>query len=351
MENHNNMKILSIDDEKTNLMIVEGMCSELGISVNSFQDPVEAVSYADNNEPDLVFVDYLMPGMNGIEVTKHIRNRYPEVSIVMITTVSGDQELKLNALEAGATEFLNKPLDYAEFKARVLNLLRMREYYLLLQDRTLLLEKEVRLATDEILNREHETIVILGKVADFKDKETGAHISRVAHYSKLLAEILGKDFNYQELIFNASPMHDIGKIGIPDSIISKPGKLSENECLVMKNHTTIGYNILKETKSDYLQEGAVIALTHHEKFNGNGYPQGLEGKNIPLSGRITAITDVFDALSSRRPYKEAWDLEEVIEYMKNNSGSHFDPDLIEAFFSHLNEIKIIKDRYKEDFSE
>jgi response regulator RpfG family c-di-GMP phosphodiesterase len=348
MFNKINMKILSIDDEKTNLMIVEGMCKELGISVDSFQDPVEAVAYASDNEPDLVIVDYLMPGMDGIEVIQYIRNSYPEVPIVMITTVSGDKKLKLNALELGATEFLNKPLDYAEFKARVLNLLRMRAYHLLLQDRTSLLEKEVRKATDEILHREHETIVILGKVADFKDKETGAHISRVSHYSRLLAELIGENMDYQELIFNSSPMHDIGKIGIPDKIIAKPGKLDSSEKIIMQTHTIIGYNILKETNSDYLREGAVIALTHHEKFDGTGYPHGIKGDSIPLSGRITAITDVFDALRSKRPYKDPWEIDKIVDYMTKASSLHFDPQLIKAFFSKIEELEIIQSSFQEE---
>ncbi len=335
------MKALSIDDEKPNLLLIEAMAEEIGLEVRSFLDPVAAVNELTSGEFDMVFVDFNMPVMNGIEAIEKMRAHTADIPIIMITAIAGDYDLKLRALQSGATEFLNKPLNMAEFKARVSNLLELRKSQLLLRDRALLLEAEVRKATEYISERELETLTVLGRVSEYKDEETGAHISRVAHYSRLLAEAAGLDTAACDVIFHAAPLHDIGKIGITDRILTKPGALTSAEGSEMRRHPEIGYNMLKDARSAYLQAGALISLTHHEKLDGSGYPKGLRGEEIHIFGRIVALADVFDALYSRRPYKEAWPLEKVMEYLDSQKGKHFDPALVDLLAGHIEEITSI----------
>lgn len=291
-------KVVSVDDNKLNLMLIESMLGNITADITSFLNPVEALDHCRNNPTDLILVDYMMPDLDGITFIAETRKHDEEVPIVMITAINDDDNIKLSALEAGATEFLNKPLKLYEFQVRVKNLLTLRKQQILLKDKAALLEKEVEAATSQIASREIETLSILGRASEFKDTETGAHISRVAMYAKLIGGEFIKDENALAMLFNSSPLHDVGKIGIPDSILLKPGALNEEEMCVMKTHTTIGYDLLSESKSKYLQAGAVIAKTHHEKWDGSGYPDGLRGKEIPFFGRIVAVCDVFDALMS-----------------------------------------------------
>ena len=227
-------------------------------------------------------------------------------------------------------------------------MLKLRKSQLLLQDKALLLQDEVNSATIRLKESEHETLQMLGKSAEYKDPETNAHTQRVAYYCKLLARAYGLDENLQDIIFYASPFHDLGKIGIPDKILLKPGKLDDDEFSIMKNHAKIGYEILKGSKSKYLKAGGVIAYNHHEKYDGTGYPNGLKGENIPIFGRITAIADVFDALTSSRPYKKAWSLEEAFDFLIREKEVHFDPKLVDLFLENKNKVIDIHNKFKED---
>jgi response regulator RpfG family c-di-GMP phosphodiesterase len=230
---------------------------------------------------------------------------------------------------------------------RTKNLLELRNAQLLLQDRAKQLEAEVKEATMEITERELESLMVLGKTAEFKDPETAHHVARVANYSKLLAKKYNLSQDEQDAIFYASPFHDIGKVGIRDEILLKPAKLTNEEFEIMKTHSAIGYEILKDTKSKYLQLGASIALYHHEKYDGNGYPHGLEGEDIPIEARIVAVADVFDALVSKRPYKKAWSYEDAIELLKSERAKHFDPKLLNIFIDSIDEIKKINQKYNQ----
>lgn len=340
------LKAVSVDDERLNLLIIEEMSAHLPIKITSFTDPLEAVEFIKSaDDLDIAFLDYRMPGMNGVELLKIIRKRFSDIPVVMITAITDDKALKLEALQEGATEFLYKPLENVEFTARILNLMHLRKAQLLLKDRALLLEEEVHKATSEILKREFEAITILGNAAEFRDPETSEHVQRVAMYCRLLAKSVGENKTRQELILHASPLHDVGKIGIPDSILLKPAKLSEEEWIIMKTHTINGYQILHNTEGEYLKAGAIIALTHHEKFDGSGYPKGLSGKDIHLFGRITAIADVFDALTSKRPYKAPWSFDDAVEFIRTNSSSHFDPDLARLFIENIGEVKKIYEEF------
>lgn len=338
---------ISVDDEYLNLVLIEEMGKKLGLRITSYTDPKEALEYLKHNPIDMAFVDYMMPQIDGLHLIKETRSYYPDIPIVMITAVSSDNELKLKALESGATDFLSKPLNLPEFSARVQNLKQLRKSQLLYKDWASVLQAEVHKATEEIAQREHETLKVLGSAAEFKDPETGEHILREAHYSRIIAEMLTDDRNLQQEIFHAVPLHDIGKIGIPDTILLKPSSLTDSEFKIMKEHTTMGHDIMRNASSNYLKRGASIALSHHEKWDGSGYPQGLAKDEIPLCGQVLAVADVFDALTSKRPYKEAWSVDKAVEHMRKEREKHFAPAAIDAFLSRIEEIKEIHETYSE----
>ena len=346
--NVENMRIISIDDNKTNLLIIESYAKILNLEIESFLNPKEALEASFEKEYDLVIVDYMMPEINGLEFIQSFRQNNQSTPIIMLTAVGDDMNLQIKALEYGANDFLSKPINAPAFKARIINMLKLRKSQLLLQDKALLLQDEVKLATIRLKESEYETLQMLGKTAEFKDPETNAHTQRVAYYCKLLARAYGLDENLQDIIFYASPFHDLGKIGIPDNILLKPGKLDDDEFSIMKNHAKIGYEILKGSKSKYLKAGGVIAYNHHEKYDGTGYPNGLKGKSIPIFGRITAVADVFDALTSSRPYKKAWSLEEAFDFLIEEKSVHFDPKLVDLFLENKNEVINIHNKFKED---
>jgi len=333
-----NLKAVYIDDEPINLMLVQAYGMEFNLNIITFENPVEGLDYVLKNDIDILYTDYMMPEIDGIELIKKFREVHEEIPVIVITAIGDDQELKLNALEVGATDFLTKPIEITEFKARSLNLLALRNAQLKLKHRALLLEDEVKKATAEIQNREHESLMVLGRAAEYKDAETANHTVRVAHYSKLLAKYYGLDEKKQDIIFYASPFHDIGKVGIPDGILLKEGRLSEDEFTIMKKHVNIGNEILKDTQSAYLIEGGIIAQNHHEKYDGSGYPNNIAGEDIPIGARIVAISDVFDALTSKRPYKNSWSIEDALNLLIEEKGKHFDPKLVDLFIKHIEEI-------------
>jgi putative two-component system response regulator len=343
--NIESMSILSVDDNATNLLIIESYAKLLNLSIDSFSNPAEALEATKTKEYDLVIVDYMMPQIDGLEFIKSFRDSNVETPIIMLTAVGDDMDLHIKALEIGANDFLNKPINSGSFRARIINMLKLRKSQLLLKDRALLLQEEVEKATLMLRESEHETLELLGKSAEFKDPDTSMHTKRVAHYSMLLASLYGLSRRMQDIIFYASPFHDLGKVGIPDKILLKPSKLDAQELEVMRQHSKIGYEILKNSKSEYLKAGKIIALNHHEKYDGSGYPNGLKGEGIPILGRITAIADVFDALTSKRPYKRAWSLQEAKELLIEERGRHFDPSLVDLFVNNFDKVKEIYEEY------
>lgn len=343
----NNLIAFSIDDNDINLMLIEKYAKRLQIDIKSYTDPVEALSDACLNEPDIIFIDYMMPEMNGIEFIKKFRENNISTPIIMITSVSDDQKIKIEALEAGVTDFLIKPINSVEFIARSRNLLEMRKFQKIVENKALLLEEEVNKATQKIVEREQETLMVLGKISELKDFETGHHILRVAYYSKLLGEEMGMTKDETQTLFYSSQLHDIGKVGTSEMILLKPGKLTFDEFEVMKQHAVNGYNILKNTSSKYLKAGAIVALSHHEWFNGAGYPSGQKEEQIPICGRIVAIADTFDALLSKRPYKESWSFQQAVDYIITQKGQHFDPEIVDIFLDKQAEIKKIFEHFKE----
>jgi two-component system response regulator RpfG len=326
--------ILIIDDQLTSRQILQHLVSSIDgtITVEAFANPVEAYEWCRENPCNLIMTDYKMPQMNGIEfITKFRKSAMSkEAPVIMVTSIE-DRNVRYEALEAGATDFLMKPVDHYECRARCKNLMTQYQQFRIISDRSRWLERRVAEATSEIRLRERETLIRLARAGEYRDEETGNHVIRMAKYSRIIAEELGFTRDEAEVIEMAAPMHDIGKIGIRDDILLKPGKLTADEFEIMKTHTLIGHDILKDSPSKYLQMGGIIALNHHEKFDGTGYPHGRKATQIPIEARIVAVADVYDALVSDRPYKNAWSMHAALEYMESLSGMHFDPDCLEAF--------------------
>jgi putative two-component system response regulator len=341
--------IAIIDDNPVNLTLLQHLLQREGnCRTVSFGDPRDGLRFCLENDPDLILVDYMMPSMNGIELITEFRarERSGEVPIVMITA-SDEREVRHGALQVGATDFLTKPIDNKELSARVRNMLRLRLAARREGQRAEWLAQEVDKATEAIRERERELVVRMSRAAEFRDPETGTHIQRMAHYSELIARRLGLSPADQKMILAAAPMHDVGKIAIPDGILLKPGRLTPDEFEVMKGHAQQGHNLLEGSDAPVLRVGAEIALTHHEKFDGSGYPQGLQGSDIPLFGRICAVADVFDALTSVRPYKKAWTFEDARALLAEGSGAHFDPDAVRVFLDADDEIQVISQRFRD----
>ncbi|NBW51991.1 MAG: response regulator [Betaproteobacteria bacterium] len=343
-------EVLIIDDTEINLILFGALIKKLdNCQSHSFASPLDGLAWAATHTPDLVIVDYMMPDIDGLEFIQRFRAlpNCVDVPILMITA-NDQKQVRYRALDSGANDFLAKPVDKVEFLARAKNMLSLSSARRKLADHAEWLSSEVRKATEVILQRERDTVFRLCKAAEFRDPETGAHILRMAHYSQLIAKKLGLPADDQELLLEAAPMHDIGKVGITDNILLKPGRLDEAEFEIMKQHAAFGYELLKNSNSRVLQAGAEIALGHHEKYDGSGYPQGLKGEAIPIFSRIVAVADVFDALTSERPYKKAWSLEQAVDFLNAGSGTHFDPQCVQAFLDGFDDVLAIRDRYQED---
>lgn len=342
--------VLIIDDTEINLILFAALIKKLDeCQSHTFMSPLDGLAWAASHTPDLVIVDYMMPDIDGLEFIQRFRAlpQCSDIPILMITA-NDQKQVRYRALDSGANDFLAKPVDKVEFLARAKNMLSLSSARRKLADHAQWLASEVRKATEVILQRERDTVFRLCKAAEYRDPETGAHILRMAHYSQLIAKNLGLPIEQQELLLEAAPMHDLGKVGITDNILLKPGKLDAAEFEIMKQHAAFGYELLKDSTSRVLQAGAEIALGHHEKFDGSGYPQGLRGELIPLFSRIVAVADVFDALTSERPYKKAWTLEQAVDFLNAGAGSHFDPQCVQAFLNGFDEVLAIRERYQED---
>lgn len=336
--------VVLVDDDPVALSLLSHLVTGMGgTSVVTFRDPVAAAEWCRTNLADLLITDQQMPELTGTELIRRLREdpRYRDVPILMITTVQ-DREVRREAVLLGANDYLSKPLDAVEVGARIRNMLALRRSTQALARYAASLEEEVRRATAEITTREHEAIVRLARATEYRDWETGAHIVRVAWYTRIIARGLGQSEADQDAMFRAAPMHDVGKIGVPDYILLKPSALDDIEFGIMKQHTVIGHRILAGSASAVLQLAAEIALTHHERLDGTGYPDGRAGEAIPLAGRIVAVADSFDALTSERPYKNEWPVGLAVAYLRQHAGAHFDPACVDAFLSAEREIAEIR---------
>jgi len=344
--------VYTVDDQEMPLEVVSSLIEAIGghIRVARFRCASDVLLAANQVVPDLLVTDYRMPQIDGIELIGAFRAlpNCAQVPICMITSID-DRATRIDALKAGATDFMLKPADPLEVQVRITNLLTLREQQLMLMDRAKFLEGKYVQKDRQERARRKEAIMILARAGERRDTETGQHLVRMAKYSRIVAEAISMPEKRCNLIEDSSPLHDIGKLGIPDSILRKPSKHTPEEWRVMQSHTIQGYEILKLDTSDWeeIQLGSVVAKSHHERFGGGGYPENLRGEQIPMPARIVAIGDCFDALTSERPYKEAWSFDKAKDFMVSERGKHFDPELIDAFFSRPKEILNIHDKYSD----
>ncbi len=337
--NYSASTVMIVDDQSVSLNILTEIVRNIDsdIQIRAFKHPLAALTDARLSPPDLIITDFKMPEMNGIEFTQSVRHvpGCKNVPVIMIT-IMDDKSTLHNALESGVNDFLNKPFDQAECKARCKNLLALSKHQSRLEHKTDVLQFLVNRNSDELLLREQETLNRLTRACEFKDCITGEHLKRIASFAHQISIKMGIDAERAEIIKLASPLHDVGKIAIADNILMKQGKLTGEEFTIMKSHTEIGYELLKDSPSPYLQTGAIIALNHHEKYNGKGYPNAIGESEIPIEARITAVADVFDSLTNQRPYKKAWPIEHAKEYLISEKGKHFDPACVDALLDIVN---------------
>ncbi len=349
--NQNN--VLIVDDEPVVRKILLRRLSANGYRCEEAGSAEEALERLAKDTAGLVVLDIKMPGRSGVDILPKIRQRYPDTAVIMATAIT-DTGIAIQCMREGAYDYLVKPfnLDEVAISAqRALEkrglVLENRAYQQHLEEKVAQKTKELQQAIEKIKQASLDTIHRLAWAAEYRDEDTGAHIERMSHYSAIIARNMGLSDREVENIIYASPMHDVGKIGIPDHILLKTGSLNEDEWEIMKKHTTIGAEILQGSDAEFIQLAETIALTHHEKWDGSGYPRGLKGAEIPLAGRIAAIADVFDALTSKRPYKSPHSVSKSLDVIRESSGTHFDPDVVEAFFAVKDEILETKEKYKD----
>jgi putative two-component system response regulator len=346
------VKILVVDDEDRNLRLMKLLLTSFGYDVLTASNGEEALEMVHDIPPDVILLDIMMPKMDGFEVAKQLKREEETkiIPIVMVTALNGVED-RVKALEAGADDFLNKPVDKTELRARVQSLVKvkacndyMRNYQKELEAEVSKRTIQLRQALKKLKEVSLESIFHLCRAAEYKDENTGDHIKRMSHYASAVARKMGLNKQTVEDLLYTAPMHDAGKIGIPDHILLKPSKLNNKEWETMKQHTIVGAQILAGSGAKFIKLAEIIALTHHERWDGSGYPKGLKGSKIPLIGRIAAIADVFDALTSKRPYRmQPFSLEEAFNYIKEGRGRHFDPKVVDAFFATKDEIVLIKE--------
>jgi Response regulator containing a CheY-like receiver domain and an HD-GYP domain len=325
-ENNMGSMVLIVDDEYIGRETLQSVLEGEGYELEMAENGLQAIEKAKKLLPDVILLDVMMPGMTGFEVCQRIRNdpQIAEIPIIILTALD-DRESLLNALKAGADDFISKPFDRYELRARLMGITRLNRYQKLIQERA-----KLREANTQLLSAYEATIEGWSHALDLRDRETEGHSRRVTQLTIRLAQALGISDDEIMHIRRGALLHDMGKIGIPDSILHKPDKLTDEEWTIMRKHPQLAYEMLYPI--EYLRPALEIPLTHHEKWDGTGYPRGLKGKEIPIVARLFAVVDVWDALTSDRPYRPAWSQEEALTYIREQSGKHFDPQAVDLFF-------------------
>ncbi len=344
----NSVKIVIVDDQTSARTMLRHILEDISpeLEVFDFGDSEEALRWSENNRPDLLLLDYRMPVIDGLEFARRFRRSLTnrDVPIVLVTVV-GDEPIRQAALDAGVIDFLVKPVRPRELRARCRNLLQLRQQSESIKQRALSLEQRLLSSMHEVEERERETLSRLARAIEYRDIGTSAYLERMSRIAGLIAEGLGMPEEEARIIELAAPLHDIGKIAIPDEVLLKPGPLDERQLSTMRRHPRIGHELLSDSHNRFIQIGAVIALRHHERFDGSGYPDGLVGTQIPIEARIVAVADVFDALISPRPYKAPWSFDNALDYLVEQSGRLFDPQCVQALVNHRERLQDICERY------
>lgn len=341
--------IFIVDDEPVNIKLIERILNADGYTnITCIESAAEVAVEYEKSRPNLILLDVNMPVLSGFGVLEQLKNiENMKLPPVVFITAQDTHEYRVKAYEQGVLDYISKPFNRVELLSRVKNLLALELAYQSLEYKNQSLEEIVSIRTNALWETQLEVVQKLGRAAEYRDNETGAHIIRMSNNAALITKHLGYKDDFSKSILYASPMHDIGKIAIPDHILLKPGKLTPEEWEIMKSHTTIGAEILSGGNSDLMKLAAEISISHHEKWDGSGYPYGLSGKDIPLSSRIVAVSDVFDALVSERPYKKAWGVKEAKEFINEQSEVHFDPEIVAVFNKVFPEILEIRNRYSD----
>jgi len=341
-------KILIVDDSPKNIQVVAHLLADQAYDISYATSGLRALDMLHENRFDLVLLDVMMPGMSGYDVCRQIKreNISGDTPVIFLTAKTDEQSL-LEAFEVGGQDYVTKPFTAAELLARIKTHLKLKAYEDSQQAVIDNATAELSLLNREIIETQKEVIFTMGSIGETRSKETGLHVKRVAEYSRLLALLSGLDDYEADMIAMASPMHDIGKVGIPDAILHKKGRLTPDEFEIMKTHVTIGHEMLKHSQRPIMQTAAIIALQHHEKWDGSGYPAATEKEDIHIYGRITALADVFDALGSKRCYKEAWSDEDILAQIRQESARHFDPTLVDLLFDNLDAFYQIRETYRD----
>ncbi|MCP5163151.1 MAG: response regulator [Hahellaceae bacterium] len=350
MEDFSKSEILICDDSITNVMLLSAVVQEdPNILADTQTDSGKAWQKLQEKEYDLLLLDLEMPHLSGFEILSRIRREKSVDELpVLIITGRQDMEARNQALADGANDFVTKPFDQFEVALRVRNLLQIRKAFRIQRHAKSQLEKAVEIRTAELNRTTDNLIHCLAVAGELKDNETAKHVIRVGKYARALAKAIGLPEEIAFMLEKAAPMHDIGKIGIPDNILLKKGQLTPEERQIMESHTRYGEQIFGQNDSLIIQMAKSVALTHHERWDGSGYCQGLKGESIPVEGRITMIADVFDALTSKRPYKQAWPVDDAVQFLREGAGKAFDPKLVEAFIAHLPSMVEIMEQYRDD---
>lgn len=339
--------ILIVDDNAVNIVIVEKILRQDGFcNIYTTTDAKQVRELYQEHHFDAILLDVHMPDLNGFQVMAQLREDNPDDYLpVLILTADHTAETRHQALSSGAKDFISKPFERVEVLFRVRNIVEVRMLHKQILEANEHLEKKVHERTRQLYEAQIKLIECLGKAAEYRDNQTGMHVVRMSHASAMLARQMGLSEDECEIILHASPMHDIGKIAIPDEVLLKPGKLDSKEWTKMKSHAEVGAEILGSYDSKLMEVAAMIAKTHHERWDGQGYPQGLKGEEIPLYTRIVSVCDVFDALTSTRPYKVPWSVSKTIAYLEENSGSQFDPKVVNEFLTIIDQVLAIRDAY------
>ena len=345
-------RVLIVDDIGKNIQVVANLLKDENYHLSYAMSGNQALEIVRESAYDLILLDIMMPGLDGYETCKRIKqlSNYTETPVIFLTA-RDDHDSIVKGFSAGGQDYVTKPFNTAELLARVRTHLKLKAYEDSQQEKIDKAILELRRLNDELEDSQKEVVLTLGAIAETRSKETGMHVKRVAEYSRLFAILSGVPIHEADVLALASPMHDLGKVGIPDNILHKKGPLTDDERVIMDTHAQLGYDMLKRSNREILKTAAIVALEHHEKWDGSGYPNKKSGQDIHLYGRITALADVFDALCSKRCYKEPWDDRAIFDYIRSQQGAHFDPKLVELFFDNLERFLVIRKTFPDELSQ